>query len=153
LYDLSRGAEIRRWSREKMMHELGFSPDGALLAASSLRGLRLWKVAGGRQEYSWEQLVDSPACFSADGKRLAWTGYDRRSIPYPWVVEIGRGEARRLGLPVNNTPSQLAFSADGATLAVNSDARALELRDVATGKDALPLDANPGRIFGLQLSP
>jgi RNA polymerase sigma factor (sigma-70 family) len=151
LYDLPARAERRRWPGEKM-RELTFSPDGSRLAASSLRGLRVWEVASGRQEYSWGQLVDSAACFSADGKRLAWTGYDRRSIPYPWVADIGRGEPRRLGLPINNLPSQLAFSPDGGTLVVNSDARALELRAVTTGKDTLPLDANTGRIFGLQLS-
>jgi RNA polymerase sigma factor (sigma-70 family) len=152
VYDLATRAETRRWPGEKM-RELTFSPDGRRMAAASMRGLRLWKVANGQREYSWDRLVDSAPCFSADGKRLAWTGYDERSISYPWVVEIGRGETRRLGLPINNLPSQLAFSPDGATLAVPSDARALELREVATGKDALPLDANTGRIFGLQLSP
>jgi WD40 repeat protein len=152
LYDLEKKAETRRWTETKM-RELRFSPDGKQLTAWSLRGLRLWDVATGEQGFAWDRLVDSPVVFSKGGKRLAWTGYDERSIPYPWVVDLGEGPPRRLGLPINNLGSHLAFSPDGDTLAVNSDAGALELRDVATGKDAFPLDANTGRVFGLQLTP
>ncbi len=151
LYDLDKKAEKRRWPVK--MRELAFGPDGKYLAAWQLRDLRLWAVANGQQEFAWDRLVDGAVNYSTDGKRLAWTGYDDRSIPYPWVVEIGQAQPRRLGLPINNLPSQLAFSPDGATLAVNTDARALELRDTVTGKDALPLDANTSRIFGLELSP
>jgi RNA polymerase sigma factor (sigma-70 family) len=151
LYDLEKKAEQRRWAGAKM-RELTFSPDGKRLAASSMHGLRLWDVSSGQEEFAWTRLVDSEVIFSADGKRLAWTGYDERSIRYPWAVEIGQGQPRRLGLPINNLSGHLAFSPDGNTLAVITDAGAVELRDVATGKDALPLDANPGRIFGLELS-
>jgi RNA polymerase sigma factor (sigma-70 family) len=152
LYDLEARAERRRWP-EPMMQSLAFSSDGRHLAAWKLRTLRVWNVVSGQEEFAWNQLVDGAVVFSADSKRLAWTGYDERSIPYPWVVDIGRDQPRRLGLPINNLPSQMAFSPDGATLAVHSDARALELRDTATGRDVLPLDANTGRIFRLELSP
>src|SRR5947199_2729295 len=105
------------------------------MAATSLLGLRLWNVVNGHEEFAWDRLVDSPAFFSADSKHFAWTGYDERSAPHPWVVRIGEDKPRRLGLPINNLVSQLVFSPDGATLAVTTDARTLELRDVATGKD------------------
>jgi RNA polymerase sigma factor (sigma-70 family) len=159
LHDLATGAEARRLPDTRAKtgpssgQEFTFSPDGKRVAATSLRGLRLWKVATGQEEFAWDRLVDSPAYFSADGKQLSWTGYDERSAAHPWVLRIGQDQPRRLGLPINNLPSQLAFSPDGATLAVTTDARTLELREVATGKDALPLDAHAGRVFGLQLSP
>jgi WD40 repeat protein len=152
LYDLEKKAERRRWP-DGGMRSVAFSPEGRHLAAWSLRGLRLWDVASGRQELSWDRLVDSEVIYSADGKRLAWTGYDARSIPYPWVMEIGQPQPRRLGLPINNLSSQPAFAPDARTLAVNTDAKALELRDVATGQDVLPFDANTGRIFRVDLSP
>src|SRR5262249_10134330 len=158
LHDLATGAEKRRLADTRMRRGFGtgnqfaFSPDGKRVAAGSLGGLRLWNVATGAEEFAWNLLVSSAVQFSDDGKCLAWTGYDRRSAQYPWLHVIGQAEPRRLGLPVNNMRSELAFSKDGATLAVFSDAGAVELRDVATGTDALPLDANNGRIFGLQLS-
>src|SRR5262249_53584888 len=102
---------------------------------------------------TWDQLVASDVTFTTDGKRLGWIGYDWRSIPHPWVVDVGQAKPRRLGLAVNNRSTILAFSPDGQTLAVNSDANALELRNVATGQDALPFDANTGRIFRLELTP
>jgi RNA polymerase sigma factor (sigma-70 family) len=152
VYDLDAKAERRRWNDSKMQ-SLAFSPDGNRLVAWQLRLLCLWDVASGKSEFTWDRLVDGAVAFSADSKQLAWTGYDDRSIPYPWVVDIGQDKPRRLGLAITNLPSEMAFSPDGATLAVNSDARALELRDTATGKDVLPLDGNTGRIFRLELTP
>jgi WD40 repeat protein len=118
-----------------------------------MRGIRVWDVTGGQQDFKWDRLVTGPVLFSGDGKQLAWTGYDERSIQYPWVLEFSQAQPRRLGLPINNLPSTAAIAPDGKTLAVSTDANAVELRDLATGKEALPLDANTGRIFGLALTP
>src|SRR5437870_7254144 len=152
LYDLERKGEVRRWPAAEM-RSLRFSPDGKQLAGWGMRRARLWELPAGKEVLAWDQLIDSEVIFSADGKRLAWTGYDARSIPYPWVLDIGQAKPRRLGLPINNLSSLLAFAPDAGTLAVCTDARALELRDAGTGEDALPLDANNGRVFRVELSP
>jgi WD40 repeat protein len=128
LFDLDGKMEKRRWAVAKMqekMQALAFSPDGRRLAAWNRSGIRVWDVARGQQEFAWDRIVDAAVLFSGDGKRLAWTGYDERSIPYPWAFEFGQGQPRRLGLPINNLPSQLAFAPDGTSLAVNTDANAL----------------------------
>lgn len=152
LFDLDGKVEKRRWAAAKMQN-LAFGPDGQRLAAWNMRGMQVWDVAGGQQVFAWDRIVTGDVIFSGDGKQLAWTGYDERSIQYPWVVEFGQAQPRRLGLPINNLPGQAAFAPDGKTLAVNTDASAVELRDLVTGRDALPLDANTGRIFGLALTP
>jgi WD40 repeat protein len=152
LYDLEKQTETQRWSCPQML-QLTFSPDGERLAAAGLRGVRLWQIASGQEEFQWEYLADSEIVFTPDSKRLAWTGYDRWSIGSPWVLDVGQAQPRRLGFPVNNLASLLALSPDGKTLAVNTDANTLELRDVATGTEALSLDANSGRVFDLALSP
>jgi RNA polymerase sigma factor (sigma-70 family) len=151
VYDLERKAEGRRLDGPQM-HALTFGAGGRLLLAwGGMRGLRLWDVATGKQEFAVDRLVDAATVFD-DGRRVAWTGYDERSITYPWVADIGK-EPRRLGVPITNLGSHLAFSPDGGTLAVGTDAAAVELRDVITGKSVLALDGNTGRIFGLELSP
>ncbi len=159
LHDLATNAELRRLPDTRRPNgpqsppRFCFSPDGSQLAMASLRGLRLWNVATGREVFAWDRLVDSEVCFSADGKQLAWTGYDARSAPYVWVHVLGRDEPRRLGLPINNLPSLVVFAPDGATVAAISDARVLELHDVATGQEVLPFAAHAGRVFRLELTP
>jgi WD40 repeat protein len=150
IYDVQRQAEVRRLDAPGM-HGLVFSADGRRLLVWGM-GLRLWEVATGKQEFTWDRLVNAATIY-ADGRRIGWTGYDERSISHPWVVDIDQRTPRRLGLPVNNIGSHLAFSPDGDTLAISTDAGAVELRDVVSGKNSLALDGNTGRIFGLELSP
>ncbi len=157
VYDVEQRTE--RWRRAgTKMHAAAFSPDGRRLVAWGMPGLCVWEVATGRQEFSWERY-GHVAAFSADSRRLAWTGADERGIPHPWAIDLGAGAGagagapRRLGLPIGSLHTHLALSPDGGTLAAPSDGGALELRDTATGKDVLPLDGNTGRIFGLRQSP
>src|SRR5262249_32539673 len=117
LHDLATKTEKRRWPDAKL-RSLAFSPDGECLAAWGHHGLRLWEVAGAKELFSWGRIVDSRVIFSCDGQRLAWTGYDEKSISYPWLMDIGQAQPRRLGLPINNTFGDLAISPDGTTLAV-----------------------------------
>jgi RNA polymerase sigma factor (sigma-70 family) len=153
LYDLDKKAEKACWASAESLY-LSFSPDGRLLSAAGggPKGVRVWQVADGKEVFSCPQGADLRAVFSADGKHLAWSGRDERGIGCPWVAELELAQPRRLGAACNNPSGNVAFSPDGKTLALNTDAGAIELRDFATGKDVLPLDANTGRVYGLSLS-
>jgi WD40 repeat protein len=123
------------------------SPDGKTLAVADGEGVRLLELATGKELRHWKQRSDSRAVFSADGKRLAWSGYDNTlGIAYPWVTEVAGGPPRRLGLPTNDF-SPPCFTPDGKALVVLEAGRVPEWRDVTTGKAIRPLPAHAGGVW------
>src|SRR5262249_7114327 len=91
--------------------------------------------------------------FSRDGKLLAWAGYDERvGIARLWVVGTGDKTPRAVGTPLNCFEPP-CFSPDGKTLAVVTDGHAVQLREVAGGKDVVRLDAHSSPVLDLALSP
>jgi WD40 repeat protein len=122
------------------------SPDGKTLAVADGEGVRLLDLATGKEVRHWKQRSDSRAVFSADGKRLAWSGYDnKRGIAFPWVTEVAGGPPRRLGLPTNHF-SPPCFAPDGKALVVLEEGGVPEWRDVETGKAIRPLAAHTGSV-------
>jgi RNA polymerase sigma factor (sigma-70 family) len=131
---------------------IAFAPDGKALATADQDGVHLWDVVTGKETRHFKQRADSRPVFSADGKSLAWTGYDeRRGIGYVWVVERDGAAPRSVGGPVNNFEAP-CLAPDGKVLAVVTDAHAIALREVATGKDAVSLDAHDSPVIGLALT-
>jgi RNA polymerase sigma factor (sigma-70 family) len=131
-------------------HFLALASDGKALATVSSTGVQLWDARSGKQVRGWGQRSDSAPVFSPDGKRLAWTGYD--GIARLWVVECDGATPRAVGEPVNHFEPP-CFSPDGRMLAVITDAQAVQLREVATGKDVLPLEAHDSPLMGLAFTP
>jgi RNA polymerase sigma factor (sigma-70 family) len=133
---------------------LALSPDGKTLATGPGRGsVRLWDVDTGKEIRSWAQRADSRPVFSADGKHLAWVGYDERvGIGRVWLVERDGATLRAVGTPVNHFEGP-CFSPDGKVLAVVTDAGAIALRAAADGKDVLRLDAHDSPVLRLAFTP
>jgi WD40 repeat protein len=111
-----------------------FSPDGKTLAAEDNgTTIWLWDVAGGTNRAI---LTDAcgPLVFSVDGKTLTSMSMDHKRVRR-WDVARGQSMAnlalRTDGL--GDKPSPLAFSPDGATLAVEcGDKTTRHLRDGTT---------------------
>src|SRR5262249_29457866 len=92
---------------------------------------------------------DSRPTFSHDGKCLAWVGYDeQRGIGRLWFVERDGAEPRAIGAPVNSFEAP-CFTPDGKHLAVVTDGHAVQLREIATGKELAPLDAHDSPVIGV----
>jgi RNA polymerase sigma factor (sigma-70 family) len=148
--DLNRGTTLRSI---RLAHEdwqwLTLAPDGKTFATAGRAAVHQWDVGTGREIRSWRQRADGPPAFSPDGARLAWTGYDERvGIARLWTVTRDEAAPRAVGAPVNNMQPP-CFSPDGKVLAVVTDGHAVELRQVADGKEVRPLDAHAGPVYGL----
>jgi WD40 repeat protein len=152
LYDLTKKSRIAAFACEE-----GFgatvSPDGKMLAVADRPGVRLVDLATGKELRRWKQRSEGRAVFSADGKRIAWSGYDEKhGIAYPWITEVAGGPPRRLGLPTNHFAPP-CFTPDGKALVVLEAGGVPEWRDVETGNAIRPLPAHAGSVWGMRVLP
>jgi serine/threonine protein kinase/WD40 repeat protein len=116
--------EVGSWRRARELATdtkgIDFSPDSSLLAVCSRDQVRLFDPATGRRVAtleSAEQIRTGYPCFSPDGRRLAVTDDQSRSI-LVWDVGLIRSELAELGLDWESpplpdvVPSSLATPAD-----------------------------------------
>jgi WD40 repeat protein len=91
----------------------------------------------------------SALAFAPDGKTLAWMDNPGGRV---FTVGLHGDTPTLLGTPVNwfDTP---CFSPDGKTLALLTDARVIQLRDLATAKDVGALDAHDSPVYMVAFSP
>jgi WD40 repeat protein len=124
-------------------------PDGKTLALADRESVRLIDVATGKEVKQWKQRSDGRAVFSADGKRVAWSGYDETiGIAYPWLADVAGTDPRRLGQSTNDfTPP--CFTPDGKALVVLMGGGALEWRDLETGKQLHASDAHSSTVLSV----
>lgn len=119
---------------------VAFDPGGALLASGGDdSSVVLWEVSSGdeRARLTNHLYRVMALAFSIDGQTLA--SADASGVARLWDVTAG-GE--RAALPGSASPWALAFSPDGATLAMSSRA-AVEVWDTATGAALARLDLPP----------
>ena len=138
------------------LHPLGlhpaFSPDGALLAVSGGRPIKLWDVSGGQLLRTFESQADDDSfsiAFSPDGKWLADSGHDGRIRL--WDVASGQ-VARSLAHGTGNDVHDLAFSPDGKWLVSVGTDYAVRLWDFATGQMLQTMTHSNG-LYGVAFSP
>jgi RNA polymerase sigma factor (sigma-70 family) len=144
------GALVRMGTIRLRHREAGtcvaFTPTGRQLATAADDGwVRFWDLAGGKELLAIraaEHRVSSLA-LSPEGKALATADGE---VVRLWEAKTGH-ELRKIWCPstVHNT-GPLAFSSDGAVLAVAASDGSIRLFQPATGKERLTLPAQPERV-------
>jgi WD40 repeat protein len=128
-----------------------FSPDGRTLAAGGEGGLvKRWDVASGKEGSPLQGHAGVVRCvaFSPDGTRLASGGEDKTVR----LHDLAAGSSRKFTMP--SAVNDVAFSADGRTLAAICDApeTAVRLLDLETG-EATAWEGHTGPVGGLAFAP
>jgi len=105
--------------QDSTVHSVAFSPDGKLLATTTLVGneARLWDLPSGKQLAALKGHVQgvSAVVFSPDGKTLATGGMDRKVKL--WNVATHQEMAT---FPLRGGFPTLGFAPDGRTLAIGN---------------------------------
>jgi WD40 repeat protein len=147
LREVGTAREVRTLKgRAGWVFTLCFSPDDRALAGATGEEVRLWDVATGTVLHTLP-ATGARMAFAPDGRTLA--GHSGGEVVL-WEVATGR-QVRRFGGRAGDVV-ELAFSADGRTLAVAFCGRAIELWDVATGKRNDAPDGHRGAIGSLSFS-
>jgi len=109
---------------------LAFFPDGKTLATESKNGGEwlFWDPATGRRKASQTGQFTGPITLSPDGKSMAT--FDSSEIS---VVDIHTGKTRKIPYQDGAWLTQLAFSSDGAMIALSETCGQVELRSAHTG--------------------
>ncbi len=174
VWDAATGKPLRQIGADlDEVCRLALSADGQLLASVSCHFVgdqggagywppdpfvRVWDVAAGKELATLRlppRTVDvdgqtngvGAICFSPDGKTLIASGMDG-SLRL-WDPRTGK---ERRCLP-DAAGSCLAFSPDGARLAVAEGGRSIHVRDLKSGEDLLPVTGHSGSVSACALSP
>jgi WD40 repeat protein len=159
LWDLRTGQERANLDQQPHgFYAVDFSPDGALIAASSGRGqVKVFDVQTGQEKAAWQAHAGWARClaFTPQGKELASGGADGKVQMWDTAGKPGRTFAGHAGI-VNS----IAFSSDGKLLVVGSGVPNLalpigqvKLWDVATGQELAELKGHTDRVFAVAFSP
>ncbi len=139
IWDLEGRQEARRVAVPRIADLVQFSPDGKLLAGTTLdRGIHLWDVASGTEVWSGYGHEKSVTCiaFSPDGRLLATGSAD--STVRVWEVATGREVTTLVGHA--DAVMSLAFHPDGMALASGALDLTIRLWDLPAGEEALRID-------------
>jgi WD40 repeat protein len=131
---------------------VGFTQDGATLAAASQSGVQLWDVATGALRAAFPYVEAHDLAFSADGALIA----SARAIEggaEVWEVATRTSIATVTGSPPPLNDLSVALSPDGRTLAVGGFGSVVRLWDVRTQKLIHELDQGGNGAFTLDFSP
>ena len=152
--NLYRSQITRPWEHRRLVNEVAFSHDGALLAVAEGREqytIELWDVStreliGTLKRH--EHLVNNVS-FSPDGALLASGSWDRtvRLWDVTTQTEVAKLEGH------TDWVASVSFSPDGALLASGSWDRTVRLWDVATQTEVATLTGHTGRVHSLEFTP
>lgn len=177
-WDTETGNEILKFPGQTVSNEIAISPDGSrLLACTANRSVYIWDTETGK--VITRLAFPIPArhlVFSPDGQEFAVTFFPIRPMPKPNQKSTD-GQSPVTGAPIpskinifetktwgrtRSFPSkdghsfyQLAWSKDGKSLVVGTDAGRVLVLDAATGKfeRQLTVSGVPGPAYGVHFSP
>lgn len=128
------------------VYSVAFSPDGALLAATTSNGLKLWRVS----DWSLVRVLPiySPFVFSPNSRLIA-TPRDR-SV---YIYRLSDGMLLRVLTGHQDAVRSVAFTPDGRLLASAGDDGTIRLYRTVDGSPAGVLTAHTGKVFSIAFSP
>jgi WD40 repeat protein/beta-lactamase regulating signal transducer with metallopeptidase domain len=159
LWDLrTKQVRLTLAGHEGWVEGLAFSPDGKQLASTSHdQTVRLWDLALGQQSalLGGHDAAVRSAVFSKDGKRLV-TGGGHQALKL-WDPALGK-EVAALQTNTDRPETMPAFlalacSRDGKTVALATEDRTVQVRDLATGDLRSVLEGHTDAVTSLALSP
>jgi WD40 repeat protein len=128
---------------------LAFLPDGqGFLFGGATDGVKLFRPGHEPRDLSGGQVQD--IAVSADGKRAVWCEVDRALINC-WDLEMGR-LVRQVGVRPRGWYRRLVFLPDGRRVLSGDNAGALQLWDLETGKELVPIE-RPAELSGVAIAP
>jgi len=124
--DAATGKELHRFPMPDAVVDVALSPDGALLAARTVKEVRLWDVASEKEAHRFEDDGNElrSLAFSPDGKTLC-------SYGTVWDCATGKEVCRCKAQLMGGA----AFSPDGKTVAAGGADHIVHIFDAATGKE------------------
>jgi sugar lactone lactonase YvrE len=131
---------------------VAFSPDGALLATTSLdKTVRLWNPATGEHLRTLQGHTETvwEVAFSPDGALLATTSYDKTAR----LWNPATGDHLRTLQGHTGAVNGVAFSPDGALLATTSHDDTARLWNPATGDHLRTFQGHRAYLLGVAFSP
>jgi len=157
LWDVSTGKPLGAPMRhEGSMVQMGFSPDGKVVATSAGSTARLWDGATGEPRGLSMELQEGlvkRVAFTPDGKTFITGSGGFVGAGEARLWEAATGKPLGLPMPHEREVFDLAVSPDGKSVLTGSTDGTARLWDASTGKPiGAPLQ-HPGRVWAVAFSP
>jgi DNA-binding beta-propeller fold protein YncE len=165
--DITSGKVTHQIDNDQMFFGLAVSPDGKTLALAGQQNLELWDAASG-EEIRVLPLPPNQVCrqvaFSPDGRTLAAAAAADGTVRL-WEIATGK-ERDQFRIAAESSPQNprfrnfnnsavgaLAFSRDGAVVAIGGNDGAVHLYDLTTRQELPPLSGHLGAVRAIAFTP